>query len=1376
MRIQKRVLIVLLSVATLVAATKAADQTRGERAQERAAQKPNADWWDLVDTGPFIADTFRQFGPRGKVAALKGLAIKVGPNEEASVVFDTELLRMVAGFEGRVRFAGTPWDRQHHGNSYMPEDRDAYFFINEGGPGWAIEGEWEDPRPLKNGPMPHEVGRFKGLYRHGDSVVLKYTVGRATVLEMPSLNNGMLSRSFELGPRDKRLELLVEEGADESRAVSHYVRGGRDGVSLETRSDGRVVVAVPPSESTVRFELVYSRNGDVAPEYAETSLSALTEGGPGIYSETLETSGQLGIDATPYTVDTIPLPNDNPWFSNIRFGGFDFFEDGTRAAFSTWNGDVWIAAGLEGDLQSITWKRFASGLFQTLGLKIVDGVIYTQGRDQITRLHDLNEDGEADFYECFNNDVLITEGFHEFSFDLETDREGNFYFSKGMPVQAGGRGFSPWTDHSGSVLKVSPDGSTLERYAWGLRAPGGVGVGPNGEITTGENEGSHVPRCKITWSQPGSFHGVVPSEWDGRDFVRTLPGAPTDYERPLVWLPYNVDNSSGSQIWVPENSPWGPVHRNEMLHFSYGKSSIFRVMRDEVDGQVQGGVYKLPIDLSIPAQRGKFHPKSGELYVIGLRGWQTNGGTGFQRVRYLEESTPVPTGIRAYDNGIVIDFSGPIDPDQAEDPRRYIVKKWNYIWGPQYGSGRFSIDRRDEALEAEALKSPSKAAVNNVDTVAIRAAKVLGGGRSVFLYAPHMTEAMQMEIKMDITSLSGEPFRETIWNTIHNLRPAFTEHGLDFTNLPDLPSMPLGEPGLTMTMAYEAADDAVMVDRIAFTVPEGTPITPFMNVRKTFETLFEGTLVVESRDQIAFKMVGDGRVTLLIDGERVFEGELPLKSDPIELESGGHSIYASYQSAKPGEGRLQFLWSGENFVWEPVPDEAFLTVSNDLIEKYARRRDGRELFAAARCIQCHETPRGMDMSTVMPELLETLPDFENIGNRLNQGWIEAWVRNPQDLCPTVAPDRAADVAAYLATLRSGDVVKPVSGSEERGKALVDTLHLNFWIDELTESSKHTDSGLREFLQHPAKHFPDTVFPDLRLSEEEASDIAAYVLAERPKTPTAGAGNTEAGRSIVANNCLVCHGGGNERFHVETSGFEAMWEADWVARGCVSENKGNAPELNLSAEDRLALISFRNSTANALTNWTPREYVERTMERLNCVQCHSGENTLPDIGRAGEKLQAEWLEQLFAGTAEKTRPWMEARMPAFKSRAQLLAKSMAAGQGVPIKAEHPKIEEESVAIGSKLIGLEGYACVTCHAVGDTPALQAFEGQGPNLRLSGERLRTGYYHSWMHWPQRIVPTTIMPKYTSDKETAVNPNYYDGDSEKQFEAIWQWMSTLE
>ena len=81
-------------------------------------------------------------------------------------------------------------------------------------------------------------------------------------------------------------------------------------------------------------------------------------------------------------------------------------------------------------LQSVQWKRIAAGLFQPLGVKVVNDQIYVLGRDGVTRLHDLNGDGEADFYENFNNDCALGPSYGEYAMDLQTDREGNFYYAK----------------------------------------------------------------------------------------------------------------------------------------------------------------------------------------------------------------------------------------------------------------------------------------------------------------------------------------------------------------------------------------------------------------------------------------------------------------------------------------------------------------------------------------------------------------------------------------------------------------------------------------------------------------------------------------------------------------------------------------------------------------------------------------------------------------------------------------------------------------------------------------------------------------------------------------------------------------------------------
>ncbi len=100
---------------------------------------------------------------------------------------------------------------------------------------------------------------------------------------------------------------------------------------------------------------------------------------------------------TSYVTDVLTLPENNPWGANLRFGGFDFIDEDS-AALSSWNGDVWIVKGLKGDWKELKWQRIASGLFEPLGLKVVKGEIYVNGRDQITKLIDLNKDGEIDYY------------------------------------------------------------------------------------------------------------------------------------------------------------------------------------------------------------------------------------------------------------------------------------------------------------------------------------------------------------------------------------------------------------------------------------------------------------------------------------------------------------------------------------------------------------------------------------------------------------------------------------------------------------------------------------------------------------------------------------------------------------------------------------------------------------------------------------------------------------------------------------------------------------------------------------------------------------------------------------------------------------------
>jgi len=64
--------------------------------------------------------------------------------------------------------------------------------------------------------------------------------------------------------------------------------------------------------------------------------------------------------------------------------GHDFFANGD-AAICTVHGDVWRVSGIDSSLPNLSWKRFATGLYQPLGLKIIREAGLTNIRDKSKR-------------------------------------------------------------------------------------------------------------------------------------------------------------------------------------------------------------------------------------------------------------------------------------------------------------------------------------------------------------------------------------------------------------------------------------------------------------------------------------------------------------------------------------------------------------------------------------------------------------------------------------------------------------------------------------------------------------------------------------------------------------------------------------------------------------------------------------------------------------------------------------------------------------------------------------------------------------------------------------------------------------------------------
>lgn len=729
------------------------------------AQNDKPKWYEEMKIGPAWSNTFEDsFQGTKRVAALKGILLDLGEKHRA--LFDTETLRLVSAYQGDWNWGGTPWTGQH-GQLISLKD-ESPIFNTASLPGWADSaGSFDDKREIPGFGNLKDAS-FKGYYRSGSKIVLNYSVNGAEILETISNEGGTITRSFKVSKRNSDLLLIVadEKGkfaGSKDKAKSDDGLGvvATGGVVLypDTKTPSRLIARIPKGDTAV-FQIALARNTEPKPA-AAPDFKALVSGGAPLYPEIIETKGNVSTNKeAAYVTDVATLPLDNPWKSNLRFGGFDYIDEDS-AALSSWNGDVWVVKGLKGDWSKLKWQRIASGLFETLGVKVVNGIIHVNGRDQITQLIDLNGDGETDHFKVFNRDVIISSNFHEFAFDLQTDKAGNFYFSKASPVKGGGRGFDRILPNHGTIIKVSPDGKKSEVIATGLRAPGGVGVGPNGEITTGENEGTWQPCCKLNFMPGGSkplFFGTEPSR-------HSLKGAP--YTEPLCYLPMSVDNSGGSQAWVPEGGAFG-LAAGSLLHLSYGQSTIYRVLPvPRGKGGIQGGVVKLPITLQSSAMRARFH-KDGSLYVVGFRGWQTNAATecAFQRIRHNDVVVPVPEKMEYTAKGIRLKFPSKLDKELAEDPTSYSSERWNYVRGPQYGSGEFSVDKPDKEAEKLALERESKDH-NKHDTVEIESAKLLPDGQTVELELAGMKPCMTLKVHYDLEDTEGGVMAGDMHGTVY---------------------------------------------------------------------------------------------------------------------------------------------------------------------------------------------------------------------------------------------------------------------------------------------------------------------------------------------------------------------------------------------------------------------------------------------------------------------------------------------------------------------------------------------------------------------------------------------------------------------------------
>ena len=640
------------------------------------------------------------------------------------------------------------------------------------------------------------------------------------------------------------------------------------------------------------------------------------------------------------------------------------------------------------------------------------------------------------------------------------------------------------------------------------------------------------------------------------------------------------------------------------------------------------------------------------------------------------------------------------------------------------------------------------------------------------------------------------------------------------------------QPGLKVTFTAGGKADSRVDRLLALYVPAGQAPTPFL-AAGPFGVKWEGDLQSPLRGTFKLSAESSGKFKLSLNGQPLLDGP-GIKT--VQLNKGANHIVAEIASADKGDTFVRLSWASKDFPLEPVPPTILTHAADKDLDAATQRREGRLLFAQLNCAACHADAALVPAKgTGMPELGQNAPLLADLGAKYRPEFIAEWIADPHTIRPhTLMPkvfagagafQKASDIAAMLT-----QGAKPMEGHEKKDLAVSGgALFANLGciachqrpdaegadshdrIPLAHVSDKWNQSALVEFLKDPAKNYAATRMPHFRLEDEEAAQLASYLVNRgRMIKRKALAGDATRGAAlIVSAGCLNCHAGMPAT--TQPTLASVLKAGD---KGCLAadeKTRANAPDFALTAAQRASLKAFLATDLASLKQDTPAEFAERQIRNLNCVACHARDGNVsvwtkvdgeakklrdalppkehvegeavpdapvPALTWLGEKLRHDWMSKFISGQVEyKPRTWLIGRMPGFAHVADGVALGLNHQHGLPQKeADEPAPDAELVAAGQKLIGADGgFNCITCHAVGEQAATAVFEAPAINFAQTAERLRKGYFHRWVLAPTRIDPDTKMPKYADPEGVTQLSDPYEGKGPAQFEAIRQYIRTV-
>lgn len=431
----------------------------------------------------------------------------------------------------------------------------------------------------------------------------------------------------------------------------------------------------------------------------------------------------------------------------------------------------------------------------------------------------------------------------------------------------------------------------------------------------------------------------------------------------------------------------------------------------------------------------------------------------------------------------------------------------------------------------------------------------------------------------------------------------------------------------------------------------------------------------------------------------------------------------------------------------------------------------KQVVLESGCFGCHEIKGYTDAPKIGPSL-------NALTGKTTPEWIFRWVKNPRDYMPHTrmpafqfSDEEAEAVTAYLVSIGNQSGYEPLErgvfrgGNPARGKQLFESVgcqacHVmgqNTTVrdergtsydvaPELTRvGSKVRPDWLFDWLKNPRHYNPTTRMPSLRLTDDEARHLAAYLLNQqddrrfpRVSLDLSSAEKISRGEGLIREyGCTGCH----EIKGMEREGKVSVNLSDFGRKKVEQMDFGNTHELAHDAE--FDYKEDPDGTVSVKHTWAAWVYGKLTNARLYATDRIV--QKMPVFTFSDEEIR---LIRTFLVSMTRDVP-----LPAYQQAYDKRMQDLEAGRRLTVH----------------------YNCIQCHTVEDRGGyiLSLFEDPGlgppPLPETQGAKVQEQWLHSFLKNPVTIRPwlNLRMPTFQfSEGEIAAIQKYFLAMSRQDFE----------